>query len=160
MCGCAEGEIQKYRSRLSGPLLDRIDLHLTLAPVTLKTLGSRESAESSATIRARVEAARECQRKRYATHVRVTCNAQVSGRVILDDLPAHSAEVLHQAAERMSLSARGYYRVLKVARTIADLALEPAILPVHVAEALCYRPQVTREARPASALQVDGAGLA
>jgi len=160
VCGCAEGDIQKYRSRLSGPLLDRIDLHLTLAPVTLRTLGSRDPAEPSATIRARVEVARECQRKRYAAHLRVTCNAQVSGRVILEDLSVDSAELLHKAAEQMSLSARGYYRVLKVARTIADLALEQSILPVHMAEALRYRPQLTREARPVSTPQGDGAALA
>jgi magnesium chelatase family protein len=161
VCGCAEGEIQKYRSRLSGPLLDRIDLHLTLAPVTLRTLGSREPAEQSATIRARVEVARECQCKRYAAaRLRVTCNAQVSGRMILDDVSADSAELLHEAAEQMSLSARGYYRVLKVARTIADLALEQSILPVHVAEALRYRPQLTRESRAALTPRGDGAALA
>jgi magnesium chelatase family protein len=160
VCGCAEGEIQKYRSRLSGPLLDRIDLHLTLNPVALKTLGSRETAEPSATIRARVEAARERQRKRYATRSRVTCNAQMSGRAILDNVSADGAELLHQAAEQMSLSARGYYRVLKVARTIADLAREESVLPIHVAEALRYRPQLARSVRPASPAQDGGASVA
>jgi magnesium chelatase family protein len=153
VCGCAEGEIQKYRARLSGPLLDRIDLHLTLAPVTLSTLGSREAAEPSATVRARVEAARECQRKRYAARPRITCNAQVSGRVILEDVSAPAAELLHDAAEQMSLSARAYYRVLKVARTIADLAGEEPIRPAHVAEALRYRPQVARIGRPVATTQ-------
>jgi magnesium chelatase family protein len=73
---------------------------------------------------------------------------------------ADSAELLHEAAEQMSLSARGYYRVLKVARTIADLALEQSILPVHVAEALRYRPQLTRESRAALTPRGDGAALA
>ena len=157
VCGCAEGEIQRYRSRLSGPLLDRIDLHLTLNPVALKTLASREAAEPSAAIRARVEAARECQRTRYAGRLRITCNAQVGGRAILADASADAAELLHDAAERMSLSARAYYRVLKVARTIADLALEQPILPAHVAEALRYRPQLARGGNPVSIPQSNGA---
>jgi magnesium chelatase family protein len=144
VCGCAEGEIQKYRSRLSGPLLDRIDLQLTLNPVALKTLTSRETSEPSESIRLRVESARDRQRKRYGERSRVMCNAQVSGRAILEDLSANGAKLLDDAAEQMSLSARAYYRVLKVARTIADLALEQPILSAHVAEALQYRSSFTR----------------
>lgn len=157
VCGCAEGEIQKYRSRLSGPLLDRIDLHLTLNPVALKTLGSREIAEPSANIRARVEAARERQRQRYAERPRVLCNAQVTGRAILDGLSADGADLLQDAAERMSLSARAYYRVLKVARTISDLAGVEPIRPAHVAEALRYRPQLAHSSRAVSVPQDRGA---
>jgi magnesium chelatase family protein len=128
--------------------------------VALRTLGSREQTEASSTIRARVERAREWQRQRYAARLRVACNAQVSGRAIIGDLSPDSAKLLHDAAEQMSLSARAYYQVVKVARTIADLALEQCILPVHVAEALRYRPQVTRGSRPVPISQGDGATLA
>ncbi len=145
VCICAEGEIHRYRSRLSGPLLDRIDLHLTLSPVPLQLLGSSSGAESSVTVRQRVEDARERQRTRYASQDRVASNAQVSGRSLLLTLAGDAKQLLHSAAESLALSARAYHRVVKVARTIADLAHEEEICAVHVAEALRYRPQSSRE---------------
>jgi magnesium chelatase family protein len=140
-CVCAEGDIQRYRSRLSGPLLDRIDLHLTLSPVPLQLLGSSGSAESSSTVRERVEAARERQRMRYQAHERIAYNAQASGRSLLLSLAGGAKQLLQSAAESLALSARAYHRVVKVARTIADLAHEDAIDVPHIAEALRYRPQ-------------------
>jgi magnesium chelatase family protein len=145
MCSCSEADIQRYRSRLSGPLLDRIDLHLTLAPVPLRQLGAENGAESSRTVRERVEAARARQRARYATDARMSCNAQASGRALLRMLERDARELLDAAAESLALSARAYHRVVKVARTIADLAGEESIAAPHMAEALRYRPQLARK---------------
>jgi magnesium chelatase family protein len=141
-CNCSEPEVQRYRSRLSGPLLDRIDLHLTLSPVPLRQLGELEGAETSDAIRPRVESARVRQRERYRGDARVRCNAQASGRTMLRALSADARVLLDSAAESLALSARAYHRVVKVSRTIADLAAEEKILASHVAEALRYRPQV------------------
>jgi magnesium chelatase family protein len=142
MCSCSEADIQRYRSRLSGPLLDRIDLHLTLAPVPLRQLGADNGAESSRTVRERVEAARARQRARYAADARASCNAQASGRAMLRMLDRDARELLDAAAESLALSARAYHRVVKVARTIADLAADEKIAAPHMAEALRYRPQL------------------
>jgi magnesium chelatase family protein len=138
-CVCAEGEIKRYRSRLSGPLLDRIDLHLTVAAVALRELGSGRSADSSVTVRRRVEAARERQRHRYRS-ADGACNATASGRVLLKHLAPDARSMLDDAAEALSLSARAYHRVVKVARTIADLAGAEQIDAAQLAEALRYRP--------------------
>lgn len=140
VCSCAEGDIQRYRSRLSGPLLDRIDLHLTLSPVPLRQLSMNGSSESSAAVRQRVEAARERQRVRYAPQPRVSCNAEASGRSMLRMLASDARDLLDAAAESLALSARAYNRVAKVARTIADLARQEEVDESHVAEALRYRP--------------------
>jgi magnesium chelatase family protein len=140
VCGCAESEIKRYRSRLSGPLLDRIDLHLVLAPVALRELGPSTGGESSATIRARVEAARAIQRRRYAHATHGQSNACASGRAMLVSLAPEARVMLDHAAESLSLSARAYHRVVKVARTIADLAQEDGIGAVQIGEALRYRP--------------------
>jgi magnesium chelatase family protein len=142
MCSCSEADIQRYRSRLSGPLLDRIDLHLTLAPVPLRQLGADNGAETSRTVRERVEAARARQRARYATDTRASCNAQASGRALLRLLDRDARELLDAAAESLALSARAYHRMVKVARTIADLAADERIAAAHMAEALRYRPQL------------------
>ena len=139
VCTCAEGEIQRYRSRLSGPLMDRIDLHLSLTPVSLRELGADSAAEPSASVRHRVEAARGRQRERYASDDRVACNAQASGRMLMATLSADAKQLLGSAAESLALSARAYHRVIKVARTIADLALHRDIEVGHLAEALRYR---------------------
>jgi magnesium chelatase family protein len=141
-CSCAAADVARYRARLSGPLADRIDMHVTVGAVDVRTLGSLSGGDSSHTVRARVEAAREVQRNRFATLRRVSCNAHVAGRWLdarTAILPA-ARELLTIAAERLGLSARGYHRVLKVARTIADLDAAPTITESQVAEALRYRP--------------------
>lgn len=141
VCVCTEEEVRRYRSRLSGPLLDRIDLHVTLSPVPMRLLGAGNCADNSAAIRRRVENARVQQRRRYAHHGRVACNAQAGGRILLGAVTADGRELLVSAAESLALSARAYHRVVKVARTIADLTSEERVNATHVAEALRYRPQ-------------------
>ncbi len=142
LCACGENDVRRYRSRLSGPLLDRIDLHLTLAPVPLRDLGGNAPAEPSIALRQRVESARALQRKRYAGTSNARCNAQASGRAILRLLARDARELLDSAAETLRLSARAYHRVAKVSRTIADLAQDQGVAAPHVAEALRYRPQI------------------
>lgn len=142
VCTCAESEIHRYRSRLSGPLLDRIDLHVTLAPVSVRLLGAR-TTERSSDVRSRVEASRQRQRNRFrAAGVRARCNGQASGRLLLPTLDYEARELLDSAAESMTLSARAYHRVVKVGRTIADLAASEQVAVGHIAEALRYRPVV------------------
>ncbi len=143
-CVCAESEIQRYRARLSGPLLDRIDMYVNVGAVPLEAFGasSPEAGEPSTAIRARVEAARSVQRVRYASRPGTACNAQASGRWLdrHGGLTRAARAMLTSAADGLRLSARGYHRVIKVSRTIADLAASGEIAPVHVAEALHYRP--------------------
>jgi magnesium chelatase family protein len=117
-------------------------MHVTVGAVDVRTLGSVSGGESSPTVRARVEAAREVQRTRFATLRRVSCNAHVAGRWLDARTPIlpGARELLTTASERLGLSARGYHRVLKVARTIADLDEAPTISEGQVAEALRYRP--------------------
>jgi magnesium chelatase family protein len=139
VCVCGDGDVQRYRGRLSGPLLDRIDLQLVLAPVSLRKLGGGGD-EASVSVRHRVEEARIVQRRRFAEDPKVRCNAQASGRTLLRALDRSGRELLDTAAESLSLSARAYHRVAKVARTIADLAHAGGVAENHVAEALRYRP--------------------
>jgi magnesium chelatase family protein len=141
-CRCPATAIARYRGRVSGPLADRIDIHITIGAVAVRELGTPGAADSSADIRARVEAARSRQRARYRDLPGVTCNAEVAGRWLDARSPVESAarELLSSAAERLALSARGYHRVLRVARSFADLAAEPAVTPPAIAEALRYRP--------------------
>jgi magnesium chelatase family protein len=144
MCICSANDIARYRARLSGPLVDRIDMHVTLAAVPVRALGDRDAREPSKSIRARVEAARDRQRRRYAKQRGVRCNAHASGRalhasgVVEDD----ARRLLEDAADRLGLSARGYHRVLKVALTIADLAGRDVVAKADIAEALRFRPRV------------------
>lgn len=142
VCACAESEIKRYRARLSGPLLDRLDMHVTLSPVPMRQLGGAVGAEPSLSVRARVENARARQRQRYSRDHGPSCNAQASGRAILRHLSPAARALLDSAAETLALSARAYHRVAKVARTIADLAGEEALGESHVSEALRYRPSV------------------
>jgi magnesium chelatase family protein len=143
-CVCSAADIGRYRARLSGPLVDRIDMHVALAPVPIRALGDRAPRERSAAVRARVEMARERQRRRYARQRGVRCNAHASGRALDANglVEADARHLLHDAAERLKLSARGYHRVLKLARTIADLADRDVVGKADVAEALRYRPRI------------------
>jgi magnesium chelatase family protein len=140
-CRCTPAQVQKYRSRLSGPLLDRIDIHVEVPAIELKDLTIPAKEESSASIRERVIRGRMIQLKRLAGEKRTTCNARLTSRLIRKHcaLDSASLDVLNQAVSNLSLSARAYDRILKVARTIADLAGAPRIQAEHVAEAVQYR---------------------
>jgi magnesium chelatase family protein len=140
-CRCSPVQIERYRQRISGPLLDRIDIHLEVPAVSFQEMAGKEAGESSAAIRQRVEAARRVQRERFATTSRTRTNARMSAKGIrshchLDD---DAAGMLQMAMTELDLSARAYDRILKVARTIADLAGSPSIASEHVAEAIQYR---------------------
>jgi magnesium chelatase family protein len=139
-CGRAPKCAGDYQSRISGPLFDRIDMHVEVASVSASDLTLPPPAEGSAEVAARVAAARTVQRERFAGHT-IRTNAEAEGE-LLDAIAtpdAAGAKLLTEAAERMRLSARGYHRVLKVARTIADLAGAEGVTRPHIAEALSYR---------------------
>lgn len=139
-CVCSPGQIQKYLNKISGPLLDRIDIHIEVVPVPFEKLSQQPVSDSSETIRRRVVKARQRQEERFIT-TGIYSNAQMSSRHIAEfcQLDAESAALLKRAMERMNLSARAYDRILKVSRTIADLSGEEAIGADHVAEAIQYR---------------------
>ncbi|TYZ22964.1 YifB family Mg chelatase-like AAA ATPase [Selenomonas ruminis] len=139
-CSCTPAEIKRYMRRISGPLLDRIDIHIRVARVKYEELSSKQKAESSAVIRQRVEKARELQRKRLKPYG-LFCNAQMSHAIIRKEcpLPPEAQKLLEQAFSRLMLSARSYDRIIKVARTIADLAGAQEISAVHIAEAIQLR---------------------
>ncbi len=149
-CNCAPGDVDRYTARVSGPLADRIDMHVTVGAVALRELSGASTGDPSLVVRARVERARGSQRRRFAKAGGVSCNAYASGRWLDARTPVDPAAraLLQTAAERLALSARGYHRVLKVARTIADLEEAKEIGPSHIGEALRYRPHM----RPAAQL--------
>lgn len=140
-CSCAPAAVQRYHSRISGPLLDRIDMHLQVPPVAYADLASRAAGESSATVRGRVEAARDRQLQRFRHCPGIYANAHMGPRELSRFVAIDGAteKVLKSAIAKFGLSARAYHRVLKLARTLADLAGVDEIAPVHVTEAIQYR---------------------
>lgn len=140
-CICGPGMVQKYLSKVSGPLLDRIDLHVEVTPVHFTELSSPVPAERSALIRERVIAARTIQELRFQGKADLYCNAQMSPKMVrkICNINAEGQELIKKAMEKLGLSARAYDRILKVARTIADLAACQDIEPEHLAEAIHYR---------------------
>lgn len=134
-------EMQRYLSKISGPLLDRIDIHIEVTPVPFEKLSDKNKAESSVTIRERVTKARELQTIRFENSEKVNYNAQMTSKQIREYcvLDETSNQLLKTAMERLNLSARAYDRILKVAKTISDLANSPNIEASHIAEAIQYR---------------------
>ncbi len=140
-CTCAPPQIQRYISKISGPLLDRIDIHIEVPAVQYKDLASRQRGETSEAIRERVQRAREVQIKRFREAPHLFCNADMQSRDIQRYCRIDEAgqQLLKQAINRLGLSARAYDRILKVSRTIADLGGSEQILPEHLSEAIQYR---------------------
>ena len=139
-CTCTPQQIQRYMGKLSGPLLDRIDIHIEVPTVTVDDLHQPPSGEASRTVRERVQAARELQEIRYKG-AGLYCNAHMATRDIDTYCPVSDTarDILRNGIERLGLSARAYHRILKVARTIADLSKSESVLPEHIAEAVQYR---------------------
>jgi magnesium chelatase family protein len=152
-CTCAPSAVTKYQKRISGPLLDRIDIHIEVPRVDYQKLSSDRMGESSEAIRQCVQAARDIQRSRFANSDSRTSKVQSSNVICNSDmriaevrqfckLDGAGESLIRSAMGQMNLSARGYHRVLKLARTIADLAGSEEIQAVHLAEALQYRPKL------------------
>ena len=140
-CVCPPGAVQKYLNKISGPLLDRIDIHIEIVPVPFEKISDKTAAEHSSFIRERVLKARKIQEKRFKNIERIYCNAQMTSKMlhIYAEPDEAGLQLLKTAMERLSLSARAYDRILKVSRTIADLDDSEKVLPVHLAEAINYR---------------------
>jgi magnesium chelatase family protein len=142
-CHCPPAAVRRYLNRISGPLLDRIDLHVEVTPVPLQELTAADPppVENSATIAERVSAARNVQEARLADYSGIHCNAQMPGRLVRSFCPIDpaSGKLLETAMSKLQLSARAYDRILKVARTIADLEQSPGIRAAHLAEAINFR---------------------
>jgi len=140
-CTCPPGTVQKYLNKISGPLLDRIDLHVEVTPVAFSELSALKPQQNSATIRERVIKARDIQATRYQSYPEIYCNAQMSSKMLKEICVINAAgqNLLKVAMEKLNLSARAYDRILKVARTIADLSQSEDIKVEHLAEAIQYR---------------------
>ncbi|MDY4248449.1 YifB family Mg chelatase-like AAA ATPase [Bacteroides pyogenes] len=140
-CVCSPGQVQKYLNKISGPLLDRIDIQIEIVPVPFEKISDRRQAEPSAAIRERVIKARQVQEKRYASHPGIYCNAQMNSRLLATYArpDEKGLALLRNAMNKLNLSARAYDRILKVSRTIADLEGAEQILSSHLAEAIGYR---------------------
>ena len=138
---CGPLQVQRYRQRISGPLLDRIDLHIEVPAVEYRDIASTKVEEGSAAIRERVGRAREQQRARFRSDKKVNCNARMGPRQIRQhcQLSPESQELIHVATTQLNLSARAYDRILKVSRTVADLQSSDEITSEHVSEAIQYR---------------------
>ena len=140
-CVCSQGMVQKYWNRISGPLLDRIDIHMEVVPVPFSELTKQKKAESSKEVRKRVNKARAKQEKRFEENSGIYSNSQMNTKQIREicEIDQAGKSLLKNAIEKLGLSARAYDRILKVSRTIADLEDEANILPQHLAEAIQYR---------------------
>ena len=140
-CVCSPSQVQRYLNRISGPLLDRIDIQVEIVPVPFEKMAERTPGESSAAIRERVMRARQIQAKRFENEAGIYSNAQMTSRLLnMYATPdAKGLELLRNAMTRLNLSARAYDRILKVSRTIADLEASEQIQPHHLAEAISYR---------------------
>ena len=141
VCSCSPGQVRRYRSRISGPLMDRIDIQVEVQPVEFDAMSSTTDGESSASIRARVVKARDIQSRRFADNPEVHCNAQMTSAMHRKYCAIDSDGLTHlkEAMTQLNMSARAYDRILKVARTIADLDGSENIKPEHLAEAISYR---------------------
>ena len=135
-CQCTPDQVARYRRRISGPLLDRIDIHIEVPAVPPEEIASRAQGEPSARVRTRVSAARERQLARQGKPNALLSSRELGQHAALD---APGGQLLKQAISRLGLSARGYHRILKLARSVADLAGEARVLAAHVAEAIQYR---------------------
>ena len=142
-CSCLPAQVINYQKKISGPLIDRIDLHVEVPKVKFEKLADDNTAEPSDSIRQRVESARTVQKNRFVDCEIIT-NAEMSSRQTKQfcAIDQKTVELLKQAVNQLGLSARSYFRILKLARTIADLSAEESIKLEHVAEALQYRPKV------------------
>jgi magnesium chelatase family protein len=142
-CVCGPGVIKRYMNKISGPLLDRIDLHVEVTPVSYDELSSTEinKGETSEVIRERVRTARNIQTNRFEQDDTLSCNAQMPSRMVRDlcVIDQIGTKLLKTAMERLQLSARAYDRILKVSRTVADLAGSESIKAEHLAEAIQFR---------------------
>ena len=140
-CSCNGGAIQRYLSKISGPLLDRIDIHIEVVPVELEKITGNQEEESSQAIRERVIRAREIQNRRFKNYTGIYCNAQMNSALLKKYCPLNEkcTALLKIAMQKFGLSARAYDRIIKLSRTIADLAGNEQILPQYIAEAIQYR---------------------
>ncbi|WP_457577670.1 YifB family Mg chelatase-like AAA ATPase [Desulfomarina sp.] len=140
-CNCTDVQVRKYESKISGPLLDRIDIHLEVPALNYNEISSNEQTETSLQVKARVDAARTIQKRRFAKWPAVYCNGQMDSRQVekFCKTDAASSALLEKSVDRLGLSARAYHRILKIARTIADMDDRESIGTSHIAEAIQYR---------------------